>query len=150
MKLNTKGIRSRLITWYVISLGVVHVLVAVALYRTMSARLHHELDGRLETYATCLVELLPMHRQLDVAKLVGEMAELTGLGSDLYVRVLDDAQQVVYESSDSPEAVADLLRAGCGGRYGARCARTGNCPTLAWSPCRFTVCRRRWRSCGSC
>ncbi len=115
MKLSATNIRFRLITWYVISLGVVHVLVAVALYRTMSARLHHELDGRLETYATCLVELLPMHRGLPLAKVVGEMAELTGLGSDLYVRVVDGAQRVVYESSDSPQAVAELLRAGIDG-----------------------------------
>ncbi|MBI4025075.1 MAG: HAMP domain-containing protein [Verrucomicrobia bacterium] len=112
MKINLKGIRFRLITWYILSLGVVHLVVAVGLYRTMSARLHQELDRRLETYSTCLVELLPQHRQLPLAKVVGEMAHLTGLGSNLYVRVVDGTQQVVYESTDSPVAVAEMLRAG--------------------------------------
>ncbi len=110
MRINSKCIRFRLIAWYVLSLGTVHFLVAMGLYQTVSARLHHELDERLETYATCLVELLPKHRPSELAEVVSERAALIALGPDLYVRVVDGAQQVVFESASSPAAVADKLR----------------------------------------
>ncbi|MBI4624776.1 MAG: hypothetical protein HY736_16360, partial [Verrucomicrobia bacterium] len=80
MKINSKSIRFRLIAWYVLSLGTVHILVAMGLYQTVSARLHHELDERLQTYATCLVELLPRHRPSELAEVVSERAALIALG----------------------------------------------------------------------
>ena len=110
MKINSKSIRFRLIAWYVLSLGTVHILVAMGLYQTVSARLHHELDERLQTYATCLVELLPRHRPSELAEVVSERAALIALGPDLYVRVVNGAQQVVFESASSPAAVAAELR----------------------------------------
>ncbi|MDO8544242.1 MAG: ATP-binding protein [Opitutaceae bacterium] len=110
MRINSKSIRFRLIAWYVLSLGVVHFLVAMGLYQTVSARLHHELDERLNTYATCLVDLLPRDRPSRLAEIGSERAALIALGPDLYVRVVDGTQQVIFESTRSPAAVADTLR----------------------------------------
>lgn len=110
MTVNLKNIRFRLIAWYILSLGGVHLLLATGLYGMTSVRLHQELDQRLETYTTCLVELLPQHRQLDLGRVVGEMAELTALGDDLYVRVVDQDGRVIYQSADSAPEVAARLR----------------------------------------
>ncbi|MBI2495075.1 MAG: HAMP domain-containing protein [Candidatus Omnitrophica bacterium] len=109
MRITPKNIRVRLIAWYIFSLGCAHVLLASVLYQTVSARLHHELDQRLLTYSTCLVELLPQHRQLDLAEVIGEMAELTALGPDLYVRVFDHNGEPIYEAAGlSPELAGRL------------------------------------------
>ena len=111
MHINPRNIRLRLIAWYVFSLGCVHLILAAGLYHMVSGRLHHELDQRLLTYSTCLVELLPQHRQLDLAEVIEEMAELTALGPDLYVRVVDGAGGVIYESTVLPPDVTAKLRA---------------------------------------
>lgn len=112
MLINPKSIRVRLIAWYVFSLGCVHLILAAVLYQMMSGRLHYELDQRLATYTTCLVELLPQHRQLELAEVIKEMAELTALGPDLYVRVTDQTGRVVYASTALPqEAAAGLASA---------------------------------------
>lgn len=109
MVINPKNIRVRLITWYVFSLGCVHLILAGALYHMVSGCLHHELDQRLATYTTCLVELLPQHRQLNLAEVIDEMAELTALGPDLYVRVTDQTGRLVYASSGLPTDVSARL-----------------------------------------
>ncbi len=110
MRINSKSIRFRLIAWYVLSLGTVHLLVAMGLYQTVSARLHHELDERLETYATCLVELLPTHGPAQLAEVVSKRSAPIALGPDLYIRVVDGAQRVVFESATSPVSVSDTVR----------------------------------------
>lgn len=110
MRISPKSIRFRLIAWYVFSLGSVHLIVAAALYPMLSASLHHELDQRLATYTTCLVELLPQHRQLDLAEVVGEMAGLIALGPDLYVRVANPEGRVIYETTGAPPQLAARLR----------------------------------------
>ncbi|OGX37835.1 MAG: hypothetical protein A3C36_05965 [Omnitrophica WOR_2 bacterium RIFCSPHIGHO2_02_FULL_52_10] len=114
MKLNHKNIRFRLIVWYIFSLGCAHLLLATGLYQMVSSRLLDEFDDRLSTYTTCLVELLPQHRQLELGKVVGEMAELTRLGSDLYVRILDHKGQVIYESTGLSTEIAARLRSNIG------------------------------------
>ena len=111
MRITPKTIRVRLIAWYVFSLGCAHLLLASVLYQTVSTRLHHELDQRLLTYSTCLVELLPQHRQLNLAEVIGEMAELTALGPDLYVRVVDHSGHLIYEAADLPPELAAKLQA---------------------------------------
>jgi len=111
MRITSKNIRVRLIAWYIFSLGFVHLLLASMLYQTVSTRLHHELDQRLLTYSTCLVELLPQHRQLDLAEVIGEMAELTALGPDLYVRVVDHNGHLIYEAAGLPPELTTKLHA---------------------------------------
>ncbi|MBI3083973.1 MAG: HAMP domain-containing protein [Candidatus Omnitrophica bacterium] len=111
MRITPKNIRVRLIAWYIFSLGCVHVLLAGVLYQTVSRRLHYELDQRLLTYSTCLVELLPRHRQLDLAEVIGEMAELTALGRDLYVRVFDHNGELIYEAAGLPPELAGRFHA---------------------------------------
>lgn len=114
MKLNPKNIRFRLIIWYIFSLGCAHLLLATGLYQMVSSRILNEFDDRLSTYTTCLVELLPQHRQLELGKVVGEMAELTRLGPDLYVRILDHNGQVLYESTGLSTEIATRLRSNIG------------------------------------
>lgn len=110
MSLALTNIRVRLIAWYIVSLGCVHLVLAAFLHHTMSMRLHQELDQRLATYTTCLVELLPQHRHLNLAEVTGEMAELTALGSDLYVRVVNGEGGLIYEAPGSAPALAAALR----------------------------------------
>ncbi|MBI4436675.1 MAG: HAMP domain-containing protein [Candidatus Omnitrophica bacterium] len=114
MKINPKNIRFRLIAWYIFSLGCVHLILATGLYQIISSRLYHELDERLSTYTTCLVELLPQHKQVDLAEVIGEMAELTALGSDLYVRVVDRHGKPIYESTGLPTEIVTRLRSTIG------------------------------------
>lgn len=110
MRITLANIRVRLIAWYIVSLGCVHLILAASLFQIVSGRLYHELDQRLETYATCLVELLPQHKHLELAEVIEEMAELTALGPDLYVHVADHSGQIVYESSSLAPTVIRELR----------------------------------------
>lgn len=114
MRITPKNIRVRLIAWYIFSLGCAHFFLATVLYQTVSTRLHHELDQRLLTYSTCLVELLPQHRQLDLAEVIGEMAELTALGPDLYVRVVDHHGHLIYKAAGLPPELTTKLHAASG------------------------------------
>lgn len=114
MTVHPKNIRFRLIAWYIFSLGIVHLIVATGLYKMVSVKLHHEFDQRLETYSTCLVNLLPQHRHLELASVIDEMAELSALGPERYLRVVDGQGRVVYESTSLPPAAAARLREAMG------------------------------------
>ncbi|MBI4431647.1 MAG: HAMP domain-containing protein [Candidatus Omnitrophica bacterium] len=111
MRANSKNIRFRLIAWYLFSLGLVHLVVATALYQMVSAKLYHEFDLRLETYTACLVELLPQHRQLDLTEVVKEMAEVAMLDSHAHIRITDSSNKPIYKSPDTPPDVAASLDA---------------------------------------
>lgn len=109
MRVNVKSIRFRLIAWYIFSLGLVHLVVGTGLYRMISARLHHEFDQRLNTYTTCLVEVLPQHKQLNLPQVVAEMTEVSGLEPDAYVHIVDQHGQLIYQSPGVPEGIATSL-----------------------------------------
>ncbi|MBI4323422.1 MAG: HAMP domain-containing protein [Candidatus Omnitrophica bacterium] len=115
MSLHWNSIRVRLIAWYVMSLGLVHLIVGATLYQMIASRLHHEFDRRLETYTACLVEVLPQHRQLDLAEVVKEMSEVAALGSNLFVRVTDAQGRLIYESPATASPMAARLRVGVPG-----------------------------------
>ncbi|MBI4597884.1 MAG: HAMP domain-containing histidine kinase [Candidatus Omnitrophica bacterium] len=108
--MTVRNIRVRLITWYVVSLGLVHGVVGTSLYHRMSARLYGEFDEQLAAYTGCLVELLPQHKGIEVGRVVKEMADLHGVERELYVHITDGAGKTLYDTAVLPLDVSDTLR----------------------------------------
>jgi len=87
-----------------------HLVVGTILYHAMSAKLYHEFDQRLMRYTTCLVDLLPDHRGIDLGLAVKEMSELSGVSEGLYVHIVDSDGRLIYASSSVTSADAAKLR----------------------------------------